>query len=115
MIVDELSGLKCSQFYAKKNKFIEPMLYMMHKAMQQGTPVQFIRGDNSGENKLLQKLAHGKDWKLQTKFEFTAKATPQQKLLVKQRFTFIASKARLMLIAALVPKNHATGSLKRQQ
>ena len=53
MIVDELSGLKYSQFYAKKNAFVEPMLGMMNKAMQNGKPVQSVRGDNSGENKLL--------------------------------------------------------------
>ena len=47
MIVDELSGLKYSQFYAKKSAFVEPMLGMMQKAQQNGKPVQFVRGDNS--------------------------------------------------------------------
>ena len=81
MIVDELSGLKYSQIYAKKNKFVKPMLCMMHKAMQQGTPVQFVRDNNSGENKLLQKLAHGKDWKLQTKFELRQRQRPNRTCL----------------------------------
>ena len=56
--------------------------------------------DNSGENKKLVERASGADWKLNPKWEFTARSTPQQNGLVEVEFATIAGRARAMCNAA---------------
>jgi hypothetical protein len=66
-------------------------------------PVKYIRCDNAGENKTLQKRANGVDWKLNIEFEFTPRDTPQHNHLAELRFASIANKGRALLSAANVP------------
>jgi hypothetical protein len=70
-----------------------------------GYPVLFIRQDNAGENKKLEKRLHSADWKLTMKMEYKAANTPQQKTLVEVKFTYLAAKARAAMHAAEVPRN----------
>ena len=78
MQVLEYSGLKMSKIYPTKNAMIEPTCQRLHLMKQHGMMPKYIRLDNAGENKKLQKRAESKDWKLSLTWEFTAEGTPQQ-------------------------------------
>ena len=39
--------------------------------------VKFVRYDDAGENKYVEKVADGRLWKLDITFEYTARHTPQ--------------------------------------
>eukprot|EP00957_Ditylum_brightwellii_P064709 4911182-Ditylum_brightwellii.AAC.1 len=54
--------------------------------------VEFVRCDNAGENKTLEKRSKSKDWKMNLQFEFTARATPQQNHLAELAFSTLGSK-----------------------
>jgi hypothetical protein len=69
-----------------------------------GYTVLFIRQDNAGGNKKLEKRLQSADWKLQVKMEYTAANTPQQNALVEVKFTYLAAKARAAMHAAGVPR-----------
>jgi len=103
MIVDELSKLKFSSFRQTKNNMIEPMCVLINKLKSQGYPVTYIRCDNAGENKSLNKRCNDVKWKLNIDFEYTARATPQQNSLAEMSFTIILNKAKSMLEDAHVP------------
>jgi hypothetical protein len=103
LMVEERTGLKFSNFYATKNGMIEPTCEQLHKLKLDGKAVKFMRLDNAGENQLLQKRSDSKDWKLNIKFEFTARDTPQQNHLAELGFAHLASKGRAMMISANIP------------
>ena len=65
--------------------------------------VTTIRCDNAGENQKLESSCTGKDWKLPIKFEYTARATPEQNSLVEKKFDTLASRARSVMNASKVP------------
>jgi hypothetical protein len=67
--------------------------------------VKYIRMDNAGENKLLQKRAESKDWKLNITYEYTARDTPQQNHLAELALATMANKGRACMTAANVPEN----------
>jgi hypothetical protein len=48
---------------------------------QGGNPVSYIRCDNAGENKSLQRRANSVDWRLNLVFEYTPTDTPQHNYL----------------------------------
>eukprot|EP00804_Cyclotella_cryptica_P028830 CCRYP_019720-RA/>CCRYP_019720-RA protein AED:0.58 eAED:0.63 QI:0/0/0/0.5/1/1/4/0/888 len=82
------------------DEFIEPMCAFMRRLADKGMAAEYIRMDNSGENKKLVERATGADWKLNPKWEFTARSTPQQNGLVEVEFATIAGRARAMCNAA---------------
>jgi len=53
IMVDERTQLKFSDFFPTKNGMVEPTCAKLMKWKQAGMPVQYIRLDNAGENKLL--------------------------------------------------------------
>ncbi len=55
-----------------------------------------MRQDNAGENKLFEARAASSDWKLATKFEYTAQETPQHNDLVRFSFAMQVQLARAM-------------------
>ncbi len=96
-------GYKRSAFFVTKKGIIDNVCDSMHSKKEQGYPIQILRQDNAKENLELIKAAKGKDWRLTSAVELTARNTPQQKLKAKMAFTVISAQARSMLIAAQVP------------
>jgi hypothetical protein len=105
ILVDEMSGFKCSAFFETKDGMIDYMCNLMHSEAERGHPIRVLRQDNAGENVKLVKIAKGKDWKLDFIVEYTACKTSQQNLHVETSVTIIVAQARCMLIAAQVPNN----------
>lgn len=103
IMVDEHSTMKFSDFYSTKDGMVEPTCATLNKWKQDGHGAKFIRLDDAGENKLLQKRADGKDWKLNVKFEFTGRNTPQRNHLAELGFASLANKGRAMMVDANVP------------
>ena len=91
-MVDERTQLKFSDFYDTKDGMIEPMCEQLHKWKQNGKPVKFIRLDDAGENMALQARAQSEVWKLNIKFKFTGRDTPQQDHLAELGFAVIANR-----------------------
>jgi len=94
-MVDERTQLKFSDFFPTKNGMVEPTCAKLMKWKQTDIPVQFIRLDNAGENKLLKTRSESSDWKLCIKFEFTARDTPQQNHLAELAFITLANRDEL--------------------
>ena len=83
-----------------KDEFIELMCAFLRKLSDRGMTAEYIRMDNSGENKKLVECASGAEWKLSPKWEFTACSTPQQNGLVEVEFATIAGHAKIMCNAS---------------
>jgi hypothetical protein len=79
IVVDERTQLKFSAFYKPKSDMVEPTCELFHKWKETGKNLKIVRLDGAGENKKLQKRCDSKDWKLNLKFEFTARDTPRSK------------------------------------
>ena len=103
IMVDERTQLKFSSFHETKNGMVEPACVKFDQWRQDGKAVKYVRLDNAGENKLLQQRATSEAWKLNIKFEFTARDTPQQNHLAELSFASIANKGRALMIDANVP------------
>jgi hypothetical protein len=57
--VDECTQLKFSSFHAHKDDMVEPSCELFHQWKHDGHQVKYIRCDNAGENKSLQKRVNG--------------------------------------------------------
>jgi len=102
---EETVNFKRSKFFVTKSDMPKDMCVFMQQEKSCGHPILIIRQDNAGENKKLVTLAHSKEWKLETIFENTARKTPQQNSYVELAFTVIASKTRVVMNAAQIPKS----------
>ena len=80
MMVDEIKGMKWSNFYETKDGMVEPTCEKFHEWKQAGKPVKYVRCDNGGENKALENRLRSADWKLAVKFEWTARNALQRGL-----------------------------------
>ena len=69
MIVDECTGLNFSNFYQTKTGMVEPTCVKLQNFKNKNKAVKFIRCDNSGENKNLDKRSNNTHWKLNVTFE----------------------------------------------
>ena len=104
LAVDEMTGLAFSSFHESKNKMVEPMCELLQKWKSVGRPVEKIRCDNAGENKLLEAKLKSAAWKLnEIGFEYTAANTPQQNAVVEKKFDTLYCRGRAMMICANVP------------
>jgi len=84
IMVDKKTQLKFSDFYKTKDGMIEPTCEQLFKWQKTNKTVMYIRLDNAGENKRLQKRCESADWKLTITFEeYTARDTPQQNTLAE--------------------------------
>eukprot|EP00957_Ditylum_brightwellii_P030672 2324385-Ditylum_brightwellii.AAC.1 len=63
ILVDERSTLRMTKFYKTKSGMVEPTLKQFQKWQQQNILVKYVRCDNAGENKSLEKRAKSSDWK----------------------------------------------------
>jgi hypothetical protein len=50
--------------HTHKDEMVEPSCELFHQWKHDGHQVKYIRCDNAGENKSLQKRVNGADWKL---------------------------------------------------
>jgi hypothetical protein len=82
---------------------VEESCELFYNSKQGGNQVKYVRCDNAGENKTLQKRANGVDWKLNITFEFTPRDTPQHNHLAELALASIANKGRALMSAANVP------------
>ena len=81
-----------------KNDQNDLVLKQLRKMKKNGTPVKFIRLDNSGENKALQELVDN-DPVLNVSFEFTPRDSPQYNGRVERKFAFLWNGVRAILNA----------------
>ena len=103
IMVDERTQLKFSDFYLTKDGMVEPTCEQLHRWKEAGRGVKFIRLDDGGENKALQKRALSEAWKLDIEFEFTGRDTPQRNHLAELGFAILANRGRAILGRANVP------------
>ena len=81
----------------------EPTCEKLFKWKASGTPVKFIRLENAGENQMFKNRSESSDWKINVKFEFTGRATPQCNHLAELGFAVIANHGHAMMHRANVP------------
>ena len=110
LMVDEYSGYKISCFYATKNGMVEPTCQQYQLWKSNDKPVHVVQQDNASENKILESRCSSADWKLNIKFEYTARNMPQQNHLVEVGFATIAGQGRAMMSHANLPG--AIGDIK---
>jgi hypothetical protein len=104
ILVDERTQMKFSLFSATKDGMVVPTLEHIGRMNKNGMTVKYIRLDNAGENVKLQKVSNSKDYKMNLKFEFTARNTPQQNHLSELGFTVLYNRGRSMMHRANIPK-----------
>eukprot|EP00957_Ditylum_brightwellii_P141865 10808247-Ditylum_brightwellii.AAC.1 len=92
ILVDEHSTLCMSSFHTTKNGMVEPTLEKFSRWEKSQQKVEYVRCDNAGENKTLEKRSRSKDWKMNLQFEYTARAMPQQNYLAELAFSTLGSK-----------------------
>jgi hypothetical protein len=73
---------------------VESSCELFNQWRQRGKEVKYIRCDNAGENKTLQKRANSAEWKLNIELEFTPRDTPQHNHLAELALASLASKGR---------------------
>jgi hypothetical protein len=105
IMVDERTQLNISDFFNTKNRMVEETCEQLFRWKESGRGAEIIRLDNAGEKKLLQQRSQSVDWKLNVKFEFTARDTPQQNHLAELGFTHLANYGRALMARANVPLN----------
>ena len=99
IVVDEFSDCSQSFFLKRKNDQIEllPIWFKELKA-KFGIDIKYIRLDNSGENRCLQKECDKQN--LGIIFEFSAPGTPQQNSVVERKIPTLMGRSRAMMITA---------------
>lgn len=97
IVIDEDIQMKISDFFKTKNGMVEPTLEKFNKWNQAGIGITHLRLDNAGENKLLKKRSESAAWKMNIKFEFTARDTPQQNSIAEVAIATIANRGRAMM------------------
>ena len=99
--VDEFSDCSHSFFLKRKSDHILVMISIWIKGLKAkyGIDVKYIRLDNSGENRSLQKECEKHN--LGIIFEFTAPGTPQQNSVVERKIPTLMGRSRAMMIEAV--------------
>ena len=104
IMVDELTGMKFSDFFATKNGMVEPTCEKLNLWKDAKIPVTYLRMDNAGENKALHTRMNSVDWKLNIKPEYTARDTPQQNSLAESAFRTLWNNGRALMYCANLPE-----------
>ncbi len=73
LMIDSTTGIGITGFYKAKISFIKPACQQLQKWKSEGKEVDILRQDNAGKNRLFEARAASLDWKLATKFEYTAR------------------------------------------
>ena len=103
IVVDEATQLKLVYFYDHKDQMVEPLCQLISKWRQNNKIVARVRMDNAGENMAFLKRSEHADWKLNLKFEITARDTPQQNHLAELGIAILMNKSRAMMASANIP------------
>ena len=97
--VDEFSDCSHSFFLKRKSdQIIMIPIWIKGLKTKYGIDVKYIRLDNSGENRSLQKECEKQN--LGIIFEFTAPGTPQQNSVVERKIPTLMGRSRAMMIEA---------------
>ena len=103
IVVDEKTKMKFSRFFATKNGIVEPTCMLIDKFEKINAITKYIRCDNAGENKTLEKTINGAKWKKGIQFKYTARSTPQQNSLAETAFSYLLNQAKALMIEANIP------------
>ena len=99
IVVDEFCDCSHSFFLKRKSDQIELLpVWIKELKAKYGTDIKYIRLDNSGGNRSLQKECDKQN--LGIIFEFTAPGTPQQKSVVERRIPTLMGRSRAMMLTA---------------
>ena len=99
IVVDEFSDCSHSFFLKRKSDQIELLpTWMKELKAKYGIVIKYVRLDNSGENRVLQKACLKQN--LGIIFEFTAPDTPQQNSVVERKIPTLMGRSRAMMITA---------------
>ena len=99
IVVDEFSDCSHSFFLKRKSDQIELLpTWMKELKAKYGIDIKYVRLDNSGENRVLQKACSKQN--LGIIFEFTAPGTPQQNSVVERKIPTLMGRSRAMMITA---------------
>ena len=99
IVVDEFSDCSHSFFLKRKSDQIELLpVWMKELKAKYGIDIKYVRLDNSGENRSLQKECDKQN--LGIIFEFTAPGTPQQNSVVERKIPTLMGRSRAMMITA---------------
>ena len=103
LAVDEATGFKCSEFYRAKSNMVAPTVTWLNKERLAGRGVRYLRMDNAGENKTLERALDSPNNDMDVKIEYTSRKTPQQNSPVEQGFKTLYGRAKSAFYAASVP------------
>ena len=99
IVVDEFSDCSHSFFLKRKSDQIELLpVWIKELKAKYGIGIKYVRLDNSGENKSLQKECDKHN--LGIIFEFTAPGTPQQNSVVETKTLILMGRSIAMMITA---------------
>ena len=99
IVVDKFSDCSHSFFLKRKSDQIEVLpVWMKELKAKYGIDIKYVRLDNSGENRSLQKECDKQN--LGIIFEFTAPGTPQQNSVVERKIPTLMGRSRAMMITA---------------
>jgi hypothetical protein len=103
LAVDEATHMKWSFFLKSKDQTTATMIpFLKELKAKYFKSVKFIRCDNAGENRILEKAT--KDAGMGITFEYTAPGTPQQNAIVERAFATLMGRTRAMMNLAGFPK-----------
>ena len=99
IVVDEFSDSSHSFFLKRKSDQIDMIpIWIKELKAKYGMDIKYVRLDNSGENKILQKECDKQN--LGIIFEFTAPGTPQQNSVVERKIPTLMGRSRAMMLEA---------------
>ena len=99
IVVDEFSDCSHSFFLKRKSDQIELLpAWMKELKAKYGIDIKYVRLDNRGENRVLQKECSKQN--LGIIFEFTAPGTPQENSMVERKIHTLKGRSRAMMITA---------------
>ena len=102
-VTDEYSKYSTTLFMQKKSDMLTLMVRLLSHWKAIGKPVQIIRCDNAGENKVLEETTQRPMYQLGILFEYTARATPEQHSRVEKSIDTKYNRTRACLAFAYVP------------
>ncbi len=98
LVVDNFSDCILGKFFSKKSDLSKNIIPILKQLFVKGKEVKYIRCDNAGENKTIEKqcIAEGLD----ITFEYTAPCSPQFNGRVERKFPTLYGKMRATFIHA---------------
>ena len=103
VVIDDFSDYGWVVFLKNKSQLWEKVLPIIKKLSLTGKSVEYIRCDNAGENKVLQRKCLDEGFDIQ--FEFTPPGKPQYNGKCERWIAYIWSQIRASFIGAGIPKD----------